>query len=144
MTLLPKPIKKKSKLRQQQADRMKLIAPVVIELDHSTCRANWIENTGNLLDDRLSVCHIIGRDVRHPEYDQEWNLIVLRTSIHDMFDGRRPNYMDLPHKEFQVEFLECLFSKLCLDGLEYEFRWHKSLEYKINHLYVKGLKNDYL
>ncbi len=130
--------KMKSRSRQQ-ADRLKLVYPKVCKLDHWLCRAPWIENTGNLIDDRLELVHIIGRSVRHPEYDEEWNLIILRKFIHDMFDGRRKNFMDIDHKRFQVFLLEDIFKVLQSNGLDREIRWQKALDYKIQKL---GVTND--
>ena len=127
---------KKPSLSKQQARRLKLVYPKVCKLDHWLCRVPWIKNTGNPIDDRLELAHIIGRDVRHPEYDEEWNLIMLRKFIHDMFDGRRKNFMDTDHKTFQVFLLEDIFKVLQANGLDREIRWQRALDYKIKKLGV--------
>lgn len=117
------------KRKKVQAQRMILIRPVILQLDKFKCRALtdlpglFPEDPKDYIGNVLEMAHILPRDVRHPERDEPWNLIMLRRIIHAWFDGRQKNPWGMDHKTFQVIFLLAL-----KQSNPTEFRWQPALD----------------
>lgn len=104
--LFPKNSVEKIDLKQQQSNRLKAIHPVVMELDNYKCVAFWLVNNPLFIQNKLEMIHIIGRNVRHPEFDEPWNLMMGRKFFHDWCDGRGNNPLGMSHLEYKIYALE--------------------------------------
>ena len=143
MLLYPKDKKKRNTRRSEQTDRMKTIAPVIQSLDcdsngNHKCRAFWLNNTGNLILDRIEICHCMPRSVHHPERDYPWNLISFRKFVHDLFDGRGGVNFGLNLKETRIYILEKIQSVHPED-----FRWSDYLDYLHGYITEEDLNQVY-
>ena len=104
--LFPKDAVKKVDLKKQQKERLVAIRPTVLELDNYRCRARMVMNSPIFIQNKLEMAHIISRNVRHPEFDEPWNLLMLRKFIHMWFDGKSNNPLGITHIEYKILLLE--------------------------------------
>ena len=104
--LFPKGAVKKVELSAEQKKRLIAIHPIVMELDDYQCVAFWLLNHNVFLQNKLEMIHIIGRNVRHPEFDEPWNLMMGRKFFHDWCDGRGNNPLGITHIEYKIYALE--------------------------------------
>ena len=104
--LFPKGAVKKVNLKDEQKKRLIAIRPTILELDNHRCRARMVMDSPIFIQNKLEMAHIMSRNVRHPEFDESWNLLMLRKFIHMWFDGKSNNPLGITHIEYKILLLE--------------------------------------
>lgn len=125
MLMFPKPDAKKQKRKLNRAvkNRREKMYFDVHRLDRDRCRAFWIVDSDNPMENVLECCHIIPRDKNRPELDEPWNVILLRKFVHEMFDGKRLNGLGRTARQYKIYVLEEI-KKVHPE----EFRWQLALD----------------